>query len=195
MTQSVNNFPEIVRSEAALPTMFEVIPPRRDAAAEQQVLWRDRILKACAALHCAAINIPEVRDESRAGERTYAYAKRIKPREFGKALSEAAPPGLNVVINRVVVYRTVEQQKRWLKNSHQVGMRNLILVGGESSRVTYPGPSVSQAARLIREEVNTQLPPEEQFFCGGQLIPQSSKISCISNSLPALRVARTRSTG
>jgi 5,10-methylenetetrahydrofolate reductase len=96
----------------------------------------------------------------------------MKPREFGKCLREACSRPIDLVINRVVVYRTIAQQKDWLKNSYRdFGIRNLVLVGGELEPENYPGPSVSAMANLITEEVNSHLPEEEAWVCGGIAIP------------------------
>ena len=181
MQQRPNTFPDRVRSFSGHPSLFEVIPPLRDAPQEKVDAWRDRILAAVMPKKLDALNIPEVRDESRNGERTYEYAKRMKPREFARLFLENGPETaqgpLNVVINRVVVYRSAKQQKVWLRNSHKLGIRNLILVGGESSRAAYPGPSVSRMAELIREEINSQLDERERFFCGGITIPTRRRIA------------------
>lgn len=166
-----NIFRERVLASGGVPILFETIPPRRDSAPDKLEAWRDRIVQAMESVPVTAVNVPEIRDETREGERTYKYNKRLKPREFGQQLREAFTKPIDLVINRVVVYRTVEQQKAWLDNSHQLGVRNLILVGGESHRVDYPGPSVAGMAKLITEEVNSHLDPEAQWLCGGITIP------------------------
>ncbi len=164
------SFKDRVRADSGVPILFETIPPRRDAERDKVDAWCERIVAALSELPVTAVNIPEVRDESRQGERTYSYIKRMKPREFAKRLRDRFED-MDYVVNRVVVYRPAAQQKDWLENAHRDwGIRNLILVGGESSRVTYPGPSVSGAARLIQEEVNSLLPEAERWICGGIVI-------------------------
>lgn len=171
MTTHKNKFPGLVQVPGGLPLLFEVIPPRKDSPEAKIHEWRDRVVQIATRCPIAAINIPEVREEERGGERTYTYVKRMKPRQFGKLVSEAAPQPIDLVINRVVVYRSIEKQRDWLLNSHAVGIRNIILVGGESGQITYPGPSVKTLAQLIAEEVNPLLPEGERFFCGGIAIP------------------------
>ena len=192
MTQraKTNSFSAVVRREGGTPMLFETIPPRRDASPEKVNAWRDRIVTAVKSLPVTAVNIPEVRDESREGERTYTYVKRMKPREFGACLREALPETVDLVINRVVVYRTMEQQKDWLENSYRDwGIRNLILVGGESNRIDYPGPSVAAAAKLVTQEVNAHLPADEQWFCGAITIP-SRRRSDATRDEPARLIAK-----
>ena len=51
---------------------------------------------------------------------------------------------------------------------HDYGIRNLILVGGESHGIQYPGPSVSEAASLAAQE-------GREFLLGGITIPSRSR--------------------
>ena len=116
----------------------------------------------------AVVSEWSVRDEVRNGKRTYHYQRKVEPRVCGRALLEAFAQEIDVVINRVVVYDLVVAQRQWLVESHQDwGVRNLVLVGGESHDVTYPGPSVNEATRLITQELNPQWRADQQYLCGG----------------------------
>ncbi len=171
MTQCRNIFRERVLADGGVPILFETIPPRRDSETAKVHAWRDRIVQALETVPVVAVNIPEIRDETREGERTYKYNKRMKPRDFGHLLKQSFVKPIDLVVNRVVVYRTAEQQKDWLENTRKLGIRNLILVGGESHRVDYPGPSVSGMAKLITEEVNCHLAEDDKWLCGAITIP------------------------
>lgn len=94
-----------------------------------------------------AINLPEIHDESRGGERTFKFVERIEPRRLGAKIRKEL--SLDVVINRCVVYQA--DQARWVRETQEkFDISNLILVGGESSDIQYPGPSVIETAREIR---------------------------------------------
>ncbi len=74
--------------------------------------------------------------------------------------------GIDIVLNRCVVYET--DQAAWFRETaEKFGIQNLVLVGGESSQIQYPGPNVAQAAREI---LATGLPST----LGGISIPSRS---------------------
>ena len=149
--------------DPAQPVVFyELIPPKAGASAEMETL-----LELVRGLRgkVDAINIPEIYEESRQGSRGARLPERVEPRVFAQAIHKAA--GMETVVNRVTVLGTAEQQQRWLRETHEeYGVRNLILVGGESSAKEYPGPSVLKMA-----EVAADL----GFFLGGITIPSRSR--------------------
>jgi 5,10-methylenetetrahydrofolate reductase len=56
---------------------------------------------------------------------------------------------MDSVVNHVVVHDA--EPERWFRETYeQYGVRHLILVGGESSRVRYPGPDPVTAAALVK---------------------------------------------
>jgi len=77
---------------------------------------------------------------------------KLAPREFARILHQSFKGGLpELMVDRVIVRTHWENQRRWLRKTWQkFDIRTLVLVGGESSRLRYPGPSVVEAARLIR---------------------------------------------
>ena len=90
-----------------------------------------------------AINIPEIHDEERKGDRTYKFVPRVEPRILGARIAREL--NTEVVINRVVVHSP--DQLDWLRQSYaEYGVRHVVLVGGESSQVSYPGPNVTESA-------------------------------------------------
>ena len=123
---------------------FEQVPPAADnPGALEATLAEVGKLRS----RVDAINLPEILDESRGAERTHRFVPRVDPCLLGARIRlELAT---EVVINHVVA-RDAEPI-RWLRESQQqAGIQNVILVGGESSRRTYPGPSVRQAAEQAR---------------------------------------------
>lgn len=126
-------------------TFFEVVPPE-DGKPEALA---STIHEIESVRHLVdAINLPEIHDEARGSERTYRYIPRVEPRLLGEHIQREL--STEVVLNRVVVHD--REPVRWFAetlNQHRI--ENVVLVGGESSAVSYPGPGPNEAARLVRE--------------------------------------------
>ena len=146
---------------AAEPVVFyEVIPP--SAGSEVELESRLELIRDVAS-QVDAINIPEIREETRNGASKRQMKQRMPPREFAQAIRAAVK--VETVVNRVTVHECAADQRRWLREGfRKYGIRNVILVGGESAGVGYPGPSVAEMAALAVEE---NLP----FLLGGITIP------------------------
>jgi 5,10-methylenetetrahydrofolate reductase len=126
-------------------TLFETVPPAASKAGGIESLLAD--LGKIRHL-VDAINIPEIHDENRGDARTAKFVPRVEPRVLGEHIHREH--GLEVIVNRCVVYE--EDQVGWMQEtSRKHGIRGVVLVGGESSRVRYPGPSVVEAARQVRK--------------------------------------------
>ncbi|HWP85431.1 MAG TPA: hypothetical protein VNN17_09590, partial [Terriglobia bacterium] len=93
--------------------------------------------------------------------------ERVEPRLFAAAIARAT--GAETVVNRVTVHASFAEQRNWLcETYHRYGIRDLILVGGESQQVTYCGPGVVETASIVAEE---GLP----YLLGGITIPHRPK--------------------
>ncbi len=129
----------------AVPVVFfELVPPVAGKPENvESVLAELRGIKS----QVDAVNIPEVRDESRGSERTYQFKPRLEPRVLGARIQRELD--VETVVNRGVVYEA--GAGNWAAETwREYGIRNFVLVGGESRRVRYPGPSVIEAACEIR---------------------------------------------
>jgi 5,10-methylenetetrahydrofolate reductase len=94
-----------------------------------------------------AINLPEIHDEQREGERTFKFVQRAEPRRLAARIQRET--ATEVVVNRCVVYEP--DQAAWFRETCQdLGIHHTVLVGGESSAVRYPGPSVLQAVQQVK---------------------------------------------
>ena len=123
---------------------FEQVPPAADKpGALETTLAQVAKLRSLA----DAINLPEILDESRGGERAHRFVPRVEPRLLGARVR--AELGTEVVVNHIIVRD--REPLRWFRETvEQAQIQNVILVGGESSQLTYPGPSVRQAAEQVR---------------------------------------------
>ena len=153
-------------SKAKRPVVvYEILPPRIvDGTIES---YAERISTLLSKTHIDAINIPEVHAEETRGERPIEDRKRAIPREFGRIIQDSV--GVEVIVNRVTVLEGHKSQREWFRStSEDFGIDNIVLVGGESSQIDYPGPGVSEAASMI-EEINSENGGE--IFSGGIVLP------------------------
>jgi hypothetical protein len=127
-------------------TLFEVVPPAVDqpAAVDETLIELKRVTQ-----FVDGVNLPEILDEDRGTERTSKFVPRVEPRLLGSRIQ--CELGAEVVLNRVVVHDP--KPESWFRETClERGLRHIILVGGESAGVRYPGPNVMEAAALVRRE-------------------------------------------
>ncbi len=126
---------------ASIPvTFFEMVPP---ATGKPQAV-ETTLAEVKKVRHLVdAINLPEIHDENRGAERTARFVQRVEPRDLGARIRRELET--DVVVNRVVVHEP--GQDRWLRETHEdFSIQAVVLVGGESSKIRYPGPGVVEAA-------------------------------------------------
>jgi 5,10-methylenetetrahydrofolate reductase len=127
-------------------TLFEVVPPAADQpqAIDESLAELRRVTQ-----FVDGINLPEILDENRGAERTSKFVARVEPRMFGSRIQREL--GAEAVVNRVVVHDP--KPEAWFRETClEHNLRQIILVGGESAQVHYPGPNVKEAAALVRRE-------------------------------------------
>lgn len=124
--------------------LFEMVPP---AAGKPESVERTiEEIKRFKPLF-DAVNLPEIHDETRSENRTFKFIERMEPRSLGARILREC--GTEAVINRCVVY--APDQAGWLRETQETfGIHHVVLVGGESSKVRYPGPSVLETAEQAR---------------------------------------------
>jgi len=125
-------------------TLFEVVPP---AAAKPEALESSLHELQQLRGRVDAINIPEIHDEDRPGERTSKFIERVEPRILGSRVKREL--GIDAVINRVTVHDP--EPERWFRETcGPWDIPNWVLVGGESKGISYPGPNPAEAASLVK---------------------------------------------
>ena len=151
---------------------YEILPPREKDGTLNS--YAERISSLLSQTHIDAINIPEVHEENARGLRPVKNLERAEAREFGRLLQDNV--GIEAIVNRVTVHNDLDYQKSWIKETfYDYDIENLILVGGESSDIKYPGPSVNETSEYITRDLNAG---RFDFFCGGITIP-SRKIESV----------------
>jgi 5,10-methylenetetrahydrofolate reductase len=137
-------FQEALLHPAIPMTLFEVVPP---AAGKPEALESSLHELQQLRGRVDAINIPEIHDEDRPGERTSKFIERVEPRLLGSRIQREL--GMDVVINRVTVHDA--EPERWFRDTlGPWGINNWILVGGESNQIRYLGPNPGEAASLVK---------------------------------------------
>jgi 5,10-methylenetetrahydrofolate reductase len=132
----------------ASPVVLEIVPPQRRASDKALGGFVARIREAVKSLpNLDAVNLPEVLDENHAGQPFY---RNWEPRDFAARLGSDL--GVEVIVNKVVVHlSSTETFRTWARESLDAhGLRNFVLVGGTSSWIRYPGPSVLEGDRILR---------------------------------------------
>ena len=165
-------FRDKVRKPKRPVVAYEILPPREKDGTLNS--YAERISSLLSQTHIDAINIPEVHEENARGARPVNNLERAEAREFGRLLQDNV--GIEAIVNRVTVHNDLDYQKSWIKETfYDYDIENLILVGGESSDIKYPGPSVNETSEYITRDLNAG---RFDFFCGGITIP-SRKIESV----------------
>lgn len=141
------------------PMLFEITPPPVEQTDEEARVRREGLGRLSEAVDVDGINIPEIQQESgkgERGERKSSFVQRITPREYARQVRDRL--GFEqYVINRVIVQAGASEQLAWMRDTYrEFDVGNLVLVGGESSEVTYPGPSVPEGNTLVKECLRTE---------------------------------------
>jgi len=148
--------------------LYELIPPIEKIGSENLIAYANCAVELLESSPVVidGINIPEIRDEKKDSSiRAEAFFTKSDSREFAQQLQKSSRKHLEFVINHCTVYEEWSAQHGWLRETEtSYGIKNLILVGGESSQIRYPGASVNELSLKIKESFPS-------FFCGGITIP------------------------
>jgi 5,10-methylenetetrahydrofolate reductase len=150
MKKKFTSFSEKVKNQQKV-VMYELLPPPKDLSRKDLRRSFSLFSKMLHNYPVDAINIPEVREETRSGSRQGEEIIKLEPRTVCSYLQKHTD--IDFIINRPIVYQPWKTQKKWFNSIHKkFGVKNIILVGGESSKVSYPGLSVTDAAVKITQE-------------------------------------------
>ena len=93
-----------------------------------------------------ALVVPELVDENHEGHPHYRSGDL---RSYARTLADRT--GREVVLNKVVAYvDDTAALEGWARDTLERGIRHVVLVGGSSRYIPYPGPPVAEANRLCR---------------------------------------------
>ncbi len=144
--------------------LYELISPSSIDPARVDAYTECAIdLLTSASIKIDAVNIPEIRDEETKGSSTPShYLSKMDSGEFAQILENALYKHTDVVLNHCTVYEPLDEQLKWVEASVQHHIHNLVLVGGSSSKIKYPGPSVLDMGHYIQHHYQPT-----KLFCGG----------------------------
>ncbi len=129
-----------------LPRVLTIIPPPRQWDPARVDRKAFEIATLTKAVGIDTVSIPEVIEEKSRGERTVPYRLKVDNTYFGRLLRKYNPD-LTIIINKVVPVMEKDEFERWLQE-HSGEYQHLVLVGGESSRIQYPGYTPTEAAPI-----------------------------------------------
>src|SRR6059058_4672654 len=135
------------KSLSATPLVLEIVPPSRRASEKAISALVDRVRDAVRTLgNLDGLNLPQVLEENHQGQ---PFLRNLDPRDFAERLGDDL--GVDPIVNNVVAHAPSRDTfRRWVKESLEDGLRSFVLVGGTSSRVRYPGPTVLEAKQILR---------------------------------------------
>ncbi|MEM0136396.1 MAG: hypothetical protein QXU18_14415 [Thermoplasmatales archaeon] len=148
------------------PLIFTAIPLRDnktgDAVHDDRILKnlnarKDELSSALSPIRrLNAISVPELVEENHEGKPRYNSI-------YTRALARGTADLLHIdaIVNKVVAHiEDYEKFVDWIKETHSLGISNMIFVGGNTRHHRYPGPSVSEA-NVIARRLWTQFHQEE----------------------------------
>jgi 5,10-methylenetetrahydrofolate reductase len=137
----------LVEALPSTPLFFEPVPPSSRARPARAAADLEAVVELVASVpRIDALDVPELVDENHEGRPLYRTAD---PREYGRAL--ALRTGREVVVNKVVAHlENPDAIERWANETVGMGIRHVVLVGGTSRYIPYPGPAVTEADRICR---------------------------------------------
>ncbi len=128
--------------------ILTVIPPPQEwdqTKVERKAFEISNIAKL---LGLTLLNIPEVIEEKSRGQRSIPYRLKVDNAEFGQLIRSFAPE-VTVILDKVVPVLEKKDFETWLQ-THAPEFQHLVLVGGESSKIQYPGYHPIEAAHIAK---------------------------------------------
>lgn len=145
--------------------LYELLPPNSNDSSNVEAYVDCSIdLLTSASVKIDAVNIPEIHDENHNGNHdSKVCMPKIDSREFAQILESASYDQIKVILNRATVYEPMAAQLQWIQElTRQHKANTIILVGGSSSTIEYPGPSVLEFGHYIKHNYQ-----QDELFCGG----------------------------
>ncbi len=144
--------------------LFEPVPPSVRANPVRSGLHVEELVRLLRGIdRLDGIDVPELVDENHEGR---PYYRTGDVRGFARTVAELS--GRTVVVNKVVAHMpSVGELERWVTETVEQGLRDVVLVGGSSRYIPYPGPPVIEANRICH-----RLLAERDGHVGNIAIPQ-----------------------
>jgi hypothetical protein len=131
-------------SLSARPVIYEIVPPRRDTSRFSTELRG--IEDVLSDRRIAAINIPELINRRKEQNRTLYSPATIPPEEYAMMIKDLKESIVNIISPRL---DKEEFEKRAKKILDEYRIPNLLIVGKERHGDVMPGPSATEALKLL----------------------------------------------
>lgn len=131
----------------ASPLFFEPVPPPARTPAHRVEERTAAVARLVASIpRVDALVVPELVDENHEGQPHYRTGD---PRVYARQFAERT--GREVIVNKVVAYLPdIPAVEQWARETVDRRVLHVVLVGGSSRYIPYPGPPVAEANRLCR---------------------------------------------
>ncbi len=130
-----------------VPLFFEPVPPTARGSPARAAATVDAVAALVRDVpRIDALDVPELVDENHEGRPLYRSAD---PRGFARILSERTDR--EALVNKVVAHLpSPAALEAWARETVALGIPHVVLVGGTSRYIPYPGPAVTEADRICR---------------------------------------------
>ena len=129
--------------------LYGTTPPRQGSSPEKLYAIAEKLTARLSNLDLDAINVYDIQDEEGRTQisRPFPFLPVVDSREYAQILNNLT--GKDIINYKCIVHHPREDFPAWLDQSwQQFGLRYLTLVGGSTSKMAYPGPTLSQAAKM-----------------------------------------------
>lgn len=133
------------------PIIFEIIPPPINWDQSKVQQYTDEVANTLTQANIALIAIPEVINESREGERTTDFVNKMDNILFSDLLKKRMPH-LESILFKISVRLPKKEFEAWIDIVFHKGIRYVTIVGGESNLFNFPGYTVTEAIRYIKQK-------------------------------------------
>ncbi|MDJ0679063.1 MAG: hypothetical protein QNJ18_04285 [Xenococcaceae cyanobacterium MO_167.B52] len=130
--------------------LYGTTPPRQGSSQDKLYGIAEKLTARLSNLKLDAINVYDIQDEAGRTEvaRPFPFLPVVDSREYSQILKNLS--GQEIINYKCVVHHPKADFPAWLDQSwEQFGLRYLTLVGGSTSNIAYPGPSLSQASEAV----------------------------------------------
>ncbi|MEN3015540.1 MAG: methylenetetrahydrofolate reductase [bacterium] len=136
--------------------LFEVITPPIRWNKKRKLDFIQTICNIAYQNDIKFINIPQIVDESRDGERVFKFLPKEPNHIFAKQIVEYSKSSYNFalepIINIVVPIINKANFLSHFNDIYQMGYKNYIFVGKDRSDIEYPGYEVTQAVEIVKNK-------------------------------------------
>jgi hypothetical protein len=175
----MNNLREKILNTNCPLIFYELLPPTCINHADVEAYVQCAIeLITHSPIKIDAINIPDIQYEKpKESNDSPVYLPKIDSHVFADILEKASYQRIKVILNRVVVYEPLEKQLQWIKKITQRHKDNIIIiVGGTTNKINYPGPSVLALSNHIKNTYS-----HDEVFCGGITIQSRRSLDKVND--------------